>query len=702
MLTDVFPSRRSHRATGGTSVSAFWARLALVLTLAAWPVATIRAQTVHDRLAFAADAGVDASVAPGEDFFAYANGEWLQNSDIPPGMERWTARTEIDTLTRGQIATLLDDAAAAPAGSLARKVADFRAAYLDTAAVEARGIGAIAPLLDSIERVRNKSDLARLLGSWMPADVDPLNWGVYQSSHLLGLSVEPGIHGEKTYVAFLLQGGLGLTDREHYLGAEPEMRALRTRYREYIGRQLAAAGFDGSARRARAVMALETAIARTHATPEASARDSNALNLWTRAEFARRAPGMDWTAFFAGARLTDQEAFVAWQPTAVAGVAAAIASQPLHAWKDYLRVRVIDRYADVLPRAFAEPALAMHGAVSGRLPSPRAERAREATESAMAGALARMYGERSFPAERKARVEGIVANVLAAFVQRVSAATWLSPGSKAVALAKLKTLYFGVGYPDRWQDYSDLAVDRADAVGNRRRVADREYRRALSLLGRPVDRRQWWISPQTVGAVLVFQQNAYNFPAALLQPPKFDPAASDAANYGAIGAIVGHEISHYVDVLGAEWDTDGRARRWWTAEDSARFRAAATPLVRQYAGYRPFPDMAVDGERTRTENVADLAGLVSAFDAYRRTLGSRISDRAYVRRLDREFFLGFARSWRSRMRDGALRTQVAGDSHAPERYRIATVRNLDAWYDAFDVVPGQRLYLEPAARVRIW
>jgi predicted metalloendopeptidase len=278
----------------------------------------------------------------------------------------------------------------------------------------------------------------------------------------------------------------------------------------------------------------------------------------------------------------------------------------------------------------------------------------------------------------------------------------MSPGTRTVALAKLKTLYFGIGYPEQWQDYSDLIVDSTDPVGNLRRVADRNYRRAVARLGQPVDLTEWWIAPQTVGAVLVFQQNAYNFSAALLQAPKFDPTASDAANYGAIGAIVGHEVSHFVDMLGAEWDADNRERHWWTPEDMMRFQTAADPLVNQFSGYHPLPDLAINGKQTQTENVADLAGLTAAFDAYRKTLGGRTNDQAYVRQQDREFFIGFARSWRSKIREEALRTQVATDGHAPESYRIATVRNIDAWYDAFDVQPGQRLYLKPEARVRVW
>jgi predicted metalloendopeptidase len=670
--------------------------------LVCWPGSIASGQT-PDRPFSDLESAVDPGVQPGDDFFAYANGGWLRATEIPAGKERWNARSEIGERTRQQILKLLDEAGAAPAGSVARQVADFRAAYLNGSAIEARGISPLTPLLDSIARVSDKAALTRLLGLGLRADVDPLNWGVYRSAHVLGLSVEPGIHGEKTPVAFLLQGGLGLPDRESYVGTEPGTQALRAGYRKYLGRLLALSGFDRSDQRAEAVLTLETALARAQATREASANDHNADNLWTRADFARRAPGMDWSAFFAAAGLANQETFVAWQPAAVTGLAALVGSQPLETWKDYLRARVLDTYADVLPRAFAEPALAMRSAASNGSPSsPRAQRAIEVTQAAMSDALGRMYVERYFPAQLKARVEAIVANVIAAFRRRVEAAAWMSPGTRTVALAKLKTLYFGVGYPERWRDDSDLIVDSADAVGNLRRVADRDYRRAVARLGRPVDRTEWWIAPQTVGAVLVFQQNAYNFPAALLQAPKFDPAASDAANYGAIGAIVGHEVSHFVDLLGAEWDADYRMRHWWTPEDMTRFQAAADPLLKQFAGYHPLPDLAIDGKLTQTENVADLAGLAAAFDAYRQTLGGGADDQAYLRRQDREFFIGFARSWRGKSREEALRTQLSTDGHAPEQYRIATVRNIDAWYGAFDVKPGQRLYLEPEARVRVW
>jgi putative endopeptidase len=298
-------------------------------------------------------------------------------------------------------------------------------------------------------------------------------------------------------------------------------------------------------------------------------------------------------------------------------------------------------------------------------------------------------------------VQAIVANVKAAFVRRVEASTWMSPATRTIALAKLKKLYVGIGYPDEWQDYSDLRVDPHDPVGNFQRVSDRNYRRATARLGHRIDTPEWFIAPQMAGAILIFQQHTYDFTAALLQAPKFDPTASDAATYGAIGAIIGHDVTHFVDVLGAEYDTDGRWRRWWTPEDSARFQTLAEPLVNQFSSYRPFPDLGVDGKLTLTENIADLGGLAAAFDAYRHTLGGKAADKAYVRQHDREFFISFAQSWRARIGDGAMRKQLASD-HAPENYRVSTVRNFDAWYDAFDVLPGQRLYVEPKARVRIW
>lgn len=689
-------------------LSAPAAPLVLAAALAWGLVGAAVAQPVDDPSSAARIGGVDASVRPGDDFFAYANGDWLKATEVPAGKQRWTAGNEITARTHGQILKLLADASAEPVGSSARKVADFHAAYMNEAAIESRGLAALKPLWGRIDRVRDKAALTRLLGHGLRADVDPLNVGVFNSSHLFGLAVQASIHGEKTHVAFLLQGGLGLPGREPYLGSEARTQALRVQYQQYIGRMLALAGFDHAAQRAEAVMALETAIAQSHATADASANDSNADNVWTRADFARQAPGMDWPAFFAAAGLAQQQEFVAWQPSAVKGAAALLASQPLQAWKDYLRFHVVHDHADVLPRTFAEQALALRVAAATGSPNTdalagtRAQRALAATQSAMSDALGRMYVERHFPAEQKARVQAIAGNVIAAFSRRVETVTWMSPATRTMALTKLKNVYFGVGYPEAWQDDSDLFVDPADALGNLQRIADRNYRQALARLAQRVNKSGWGIAAQTPGAVLLFHQNAYNFAAALLQPPKFEPAGSDAANYGAIGAIIGHELSHFVDTLGADYEADGRMRRWWTAEDLSRYQTSTEALVNQFSAYEALADLHVDGKLTLTENLADLGGLAAAFEAYRRTLGSQAGDKDFVRQQDRQFFIGFARAWRGKSREEALRAQIATDGHAPETFRIATVRNIDAWYDAFDVQPGQRLYLAPSARARVW
>jgi predicted metalloendopeptidase len=619
--------------------------------------------------------GSDAAVKPGDDFFAYANAEWLASTKIPPGKPRWGARNEIADLTAQQVSQVIREANKG-------KVADFYAAYIDEAAIERKGIAPVAPILKSIEAIADKTDLARWLGAHMRADVDPINLGVYDSSHVFGLAVSSGIHGEPKYVAYLTQGGLGMGEREAYLDETAEKKAARDQYRDHIARMLERAGARDAKQRADAVLALETELARAHAIAAESDNDRNADNRWERLEFGRRAPGMQWTAFFAAAGLSKEVHIVAWQPSAIRGTAALVASQPLPAWKDYLRFHVMERYADVLPRVNGEPAR-----------GSREERAVAATNQALPEAVGRLYVERYFPPATKVRVKAILEHVVAAFRRHVDDAPWMSAPTKAVAIAKLDAMYFGVGYREQWPDDSQLRIDPHDPAGNLQRIDDWRYRNAIAKLGKLVDRREWVIAPQTPGAVLNFHLNSYNFAAALLQPPKFDPQASDTAAYGAIGAIFAHEVSHFVDTLGADYDAIGATRTWWAAQDKARYETAVRPLVEQFSAYRPLPDIAVDGKLTLVENVADLGGLAAAYDAYRAATGGGH---------DRDFFIAFARSWRAKAGDAALRAQLKGDGHAPESYRIATVRNLDAWYEAFDVKPGQRLYLEPGARVHVW
>ena len=396
--------------------------------------------------------------------------------------------------------------------------------------------------------------------------------------------------------------------------------------------------------------------------------------------------------------------FVVWQPSAVTGLSALVAGQPLASWKDYLALHAIEHSAAVLPDAFSQEAFQFHGAVLGGATqrADRWKRAVAATNSALGEAVGRLYTERYFPPAAKARLQEMVKNITAAFSRRIDALAWMTPATRAQAKAKLAVLKVGVGYPDRWIDYSGLEVVRGDAFGNLHRAEMFEYRGNLGKLGQPVDRAEWVMTPQTVNAVNLPVLNAMNFPAGILQPPYFDLARPVAMDYGAIGAIIGHEISHSFDDQGAQFDAKGRLRNWWTDEDLSHFRSSSKKLVEQYDAYKPLPDLALNGKLTLSENIADVAGLAAAYDAYRLSLGGKPAPVVAGLTGDQQFFIAYAQSWRGKSREPSLRRQVLGDSHSPGAYRVATVRNLDAWYDAFGVKPGHKLYLKPEERVRIW
>jgi putative endopeptidase len=395
---------------------------------------------------------------------------------------------------------------------------------------------------------------------------------------------------------------------------------------------------------------------------------------------------------------------VAWHPRAIAGLSALVASEPLDVWKDWLTFHAIDRNAAVLPRAFLDERFAFHGRTLSGIPqiAERWKRAVDATGAALGEAVGQLYVERYFPPQAKESVREMVSNIVAAFDRRIGQLDWMSPATKAKAREKLKTLQVGVGYPDKWIDYSGLEVVRGDAFGNYQRAALFEYRRNLARLGRPSDKTEWAMTPQTVNAVNLPLQNAINFPAAILQPPFFDPAAPAAVNYGAIGATIGHEISHSFDDQGALFDAQGRLANWWTKEDFAHFEASGAQLAAQYDQYMPFPGLHVNGKQTLSENIADLAGLAAAYDAWRMSLGGARAPSEGGFTGEQQFFLAYAQSWRSKTREPQLRQQIITDGHAPDAYRAATVRNLDAWYPAFAVKPGQRLFLAPENRVRVW
>jgi putative endopeptidase len=660
------------------------------------------------QLACADPPGISSKVKPGDDFYAFANDGWLNSTQIPAGKSHWSDRNQIEIDTQQQLIRLAETAKSSAPGSYQRQVADFYAAYMDTAGIEAKGIVPLKPLLQAIDALQNRTALAKALGKGLRTDADPFNFGIYQSPHLFGIAIEHGVHGETTPYAYLMQGGLGSQDRDLYVNTSADKATARTTYEEHISHQLQLAEYDRPSQRAHQVMALETAIARAQLTSEQSAKNEDPKDHWSVSEFSRRAPGLDWPAYFAAAGLAQSKDLVAFQPSAVIAESALVQSFPLDTWKDYMRFHAIEDNADVLPAAFVQTSAsstvqAARDVRDARDASAvRALRAINAINQVLPDALGQMYVAQYFPPATKAMAESILTNVKAAFEKRIETAQWLTPATRAQSLVKLNSIYFGVGYPEKWTSYATLKVEPRDAFANQQRASLWLYKKELSKLGRPNDPQEWIIAPQAVTGTYNPLQNNYNFSAAFLQPPKFDPAGSMAANYGAIGYVFGHELSHFVDTLGALTDPRGAMISWWSATDQAQYDTATAPLVKQYAGYQAFPDLAVNGKSSLSENVADLAGLDSAFDAYRKTLGNKLQDKEYVRQQDRLFFIGYARAWRTRATEQAVREQIATDIHAPVNFRVATVRNMDAWYEAFNVQPGQRYYLDPAARVHIW
>jgi putative endopeptidase len=638
-------------------------------------------------------------VLPGDDFFAYVNGEWLNKTEIPADRSGWGAMGALADDTNQRIARMIEELAAdkKTAGE-ARKVADYYSAFMNEAAIDAKGAAPLKPMLEKVDATKSRADLTRVLGESLRADVDPLNNTNFFTENLFGLWVAQGMTEPGRNLPYLLQGGLGMPDRAYYVDAGERMADLRARYQQHIAAMLKLAGYSDADKRAARVLALEMALAGSHATREDSANVQKANNVWTLKDFAAKAPGMDWRTFFRAARLGDQNRFIVWHPGAMKGAAALVASTDLETWKDYLAFHRINRFAPTLSKAFADQRFAFYGKALTGTPqqSVRWKRALAATNGALEDAVGRIYVARYFPPENKVRLQQMVGNIVAAFGRRVDQLDWMAPATRAQAQQKLKTLYVGVAYPDRWKSYAGLTVSPTDAFGNAVRAEEFHYADQIAKLHRKPDRTDWSMPPQLVNAVNLPLQNALNFPAAILQPPFFDPKAPDAVNYGAIGAIIGHEISHSFDDMGAQFDAQGRLRDWWTKEDAEHFAAAADKLVAQYSGYKPFPDLALNGRLTLGENLADLAGLAAAYDAY------RAANKAATVETDRQFFTGFAQSWRTKMREAALRRNVLTDGHSPAQYRTATVRNLDAWYNAFNVQPGQALYLPPAERVRVW
>jgi putative endopeptidase len=651
-------------------------------------------------------ANMDRSVKPGDNFYQYANGDWIKRTEIPPDRGRIGVFSSLDDLSNKRTVGLIEEAAKtnAPAGSSTRKIADLYNSYMDEAGIEAKSLAPLRSHLEAIAAIHDKRELARALGESLRADVDALNNANFHTPNLFGLWVAPGFNDSDHYAAYLLQGGLQMPDREYYLADSDRMRDIRTKYQAHVSAMLKLAGFTDTDARAQRIVALEHAIAEKHLTLAESEDIQKANNSWTQADFAAKAPGLDWSEYFRAAGLGKQASFIVWQPTAFTGESALVASTSLETWKDWLAFHMIEAHAAALPKALADERFDFFGkTLTGTTQQrPRWQRGVAVVNIMLGDAVGQIYAQRYFRPEAKAQAEAMVANIIAAFRRRIDALSWMDPSTKAEAQAKLTTLYVGIGYAETWRDYSAYEVKADDIFGNLWRGHLFAYHREISRLGLAVDRKEWTMEPQTVNAVNLPLQNALSFPAAILQPPFYDPKAPAAVNYGAIGAVIGHEISHTFDTEGSAFDSKGRVRNWWTPADLAHFNAATARLAAQYDTYKPFPDLALNGKQTNGENIADVAGVAAAYDGYRASLAGQPAPTQDGFSGDQQFFIAFAQNWGSKTREAALRQQVLTDGHSPGEFRASTVRNLDAWYPAFDVQPGAKLYLAPPDRVQIW
>ena len=656
-------------------------------------------------------AGIDASaidkaVKPGDDFFAFANGNWVRNTQIPEDRSGvgafYIADKERERQTRELLDAILKSGPAA--GSNEALIANYYNAYLNTDAIDRAGIAPARADLDAIARIADKSQLSAAIGGTLRADTDPLNATNYQTENLFGIFVTQGLATPGETLPYLMQGGIGLPEREYYLAGDAKMAAIRDQYRAYIGTVLQAAGFPDAQGAAGRIMDLETRIARAHATREESEDFAKGAQVWSRADLEKRAPGIDWTALLGAAQLGAAQKFQAYHATAIPKLAALVGSEPLQNWKEWLAFHTLNQQASVLPKPIRDASFAFYGTALAGTPKqrPRDQLALNAVSNALQDAVGKAYVDKYFPASAKTEVQGMVDNIKAAFARRVEAIDWMAPSTKEEALKKVRSIVVGVGYPDRWRDYSGLQIAGDNAYANSRNAGLAEYRHQIAKIGKAMDRSEWWMPPQLVNAVNLPVQNALNFPAAILQRPFFDAAADPAFNYGAIGSVIGHEISHSFDNNGALFDSTGRLRNWWTPADFARFQKAGQALAAQYDAYEALPGLHVNGKLTLGENIADVAGLAAAYDAYRASLGGKEAPVIDGFTGDQRFFLAYAQAWATKMREASLRQRVLTDGHAPGQFRALTVRNLDAWYPAFGVQPGQKLFLAPEKRVKVW
>jgi predicted metalloendopeptidase len=651
-------------------------------------------------------AAMDKGVKPGDDFYAYANGNWMKTTEIPADRSSIGGFFIADQVREKNTRELIDGIlkSNAAAGSDEARIRDFYNAYLNTNGIDQAGMTPAKADLDAIAAIADKRALSGAIGSTLRADTDPLNATNFQTDNLFGVFVTQGLSTPGEQIPYLMQGGIGMPEREYYLSSSADMAELRGKYRTYVETVMKEAGSPDPKAAADRIIALETKIAQAHVTRAESEDFAKGAKVWTRAELEKNAPGIDWTALLNAAQLGGVQKFQAYHAPSIPRLAALVASQPLDAWKDWLAFHTLNQQASVLPKTIRDASFAFNGTALGGATQqrPRDALALNSVGNQLQDAVGKAYVDNYFPPQSKTEIQGMVENIKSAFAKRVQALDWMAPSTKQEALKKVETIVVGVGYPDSWRDYSSLTISPTDAYANLKNARLAEYRHQLAKIGKPMDRAEWWMPPQLVNAVNLPVQNALNFPAAILVRPFFDPKADAAFNYGAIGGVIGHEISHSFDNNGALFDSTGALRNWWTPADFSRFQQSGDALARQYDTYEPFPGLHVNGKLTLGENIADVAGLQAAYEAYRASLNGKEAPVIDGLTGDQRFFIAYAQSWATKMRDEALKSRIATDGHAPGNYRALTVRNIDAWYTAFNVKPGDKLYLAPKDRVKVW
>ncbi len=634
------------------------------------------------------EAGMSRSIAPGNDFYAYANGTWAANTEIPADKSNYGMFTALDDLSRQRTQEILQEEVAK--GS---KIGTAYTTYLDRDHIDSLGLAPIQPWLDQIKGLSSKSGYAALA-----AQADRNGVGIP-----FGTYVGQDDKNPEVYALNLSQSGLGMPDRDYYLSDDPKLVETRQKYLAMLTSMLSLAGEANAEARAAAILAFETKIAEAHWTRVDSRDADKTYNKMTVAELTAAAPGFDFPAYFAGIGANVDSVIVA-QPSAVTGIADLVRTTPLAVLKDQLLVRSLVSYASVLPSSFDDASFAFYGTALSGTPQQeeRWKRAVSFTTGALADDVSQLYVAKYFPPEAKAAADELVRNVIDAMGRRIDQLDWMSPETKVKAHEKLAAFTPKIGYPDRWQDYSDLEIVAGDAFGNSLRARNWAHNDNIGHLGKPLQRWEWGMTPMTVNAYANFGMVEIVFPAAILQPPFFDPNADPAVNYGGIGAVIGHELSHHFDDQGAKYNAEGRLTQWWTDEDIAAFKARTDALVAQYDKYEPLPGLHVQGALTLGENVADLAGLTVAYDAYKHSLNGQAAPVIDGFSGDQRFYLGWAQVWRRNYREANLRQRLLTDPHSPSEQRAWVVRNLDPWYSAFAPDASQKLYLAPEERVKIW